>query len=76
MNEPQLSPERRAAMRERVLEYVDHHKRRRMRRALAGIGVVAAVSLGLAVVVVIASQGSTGRVGVVLHDVQHAGSAL
>ncbi|SEM92400.1 hypothetical protein E3O25_09685 [Cryobacterium sp. TMT1-3] len=76
MNEPQLSPERRAAMRKQVLEYVDHHKRRRTRRALAGIGVVATVSLGLAVVVLIATQGSTGRVGVVLHDAQHARSAL
>ncbi|SDO49560.1 hypothetical protein SAMN05216368_12010 [Cryobacterium flavum] len=76
MNEPRLSPERRAAMRKQVLDYVYHHKRRRTRRALAGIGVVATVSLGLAVVVVIASQGNTGRVGVVLHDVQPARSAL
>ncbi|RJT90959.1 hypothetical protein D6T64_02935 [Cryobacterium melibiosiphilum] len=76
MNGLQLSDERRAAMRKRVLEYVDHHKRRHTRLALAGIGVVATVSLGLAVVVVITTQGSTGRGGVVLHDVQHARSAL
>ncbi|PJJ63719.1 hypothetical protein [Compostimonas suwonensis] len=51
---PELSPERRAAMREWVMDYVETRKRRRRRFTIAGISLVSAGALTAAAWIVLA----------------------
>ena len=55
-NTPSLSPERRAAMRSWVLDYVEKRRRRRRRLTLVAGGLVAVSALSAAAWIVVASQ--------------------